>query len=392
MFRIKWCESSLAIPIILKEWFGVNKFKQSISNSLINYRGLKTKRRIVVFESDDWGSVRMPSKEVFNKLKKAGIPLDNSAYCRFDSLESNKDLELLFEVLLKYKDQHGNHPVITANTVVANPNFEKIQNSKFLEYHYEPFLETLKKYPNHNRVFEYYNQGINEKIFFPQFHGREHVNIEMWLDLLKSDKDFQLAFENNLWGLSNDVFPNLPKSIQATFDSLDEGFLTQSIIEGLNLFEDLFGFRSKSFIANNFIWNSTLNNTLYTNGIEFLQGMKYQILPKVSKNKRQMIRHYFGEKNSFGQHYLIRNCSFEPAIDNMDFKKTIFEINNAFFFNKPAIISTHRINFIGNIDKSNSNKNLQSFNQLLEQIIKKWPNVEFMISPKLGELIKNNEL
>lgn len=370
----------------------MNKIKQTISSNLINFNGFKTKRKIIVFESDDWGSIRMPSVKVFDKLKNAGIPVEKSAYCKFDSLESNTDLEMLFEVLTSFKDEHGNHPIITANTVVANPDFEKIKASGFNEYHYEPFIETLKKYPNHDKVFDYYKLGIKEGVFFPQFHGREHVNVELWLKLLnENNPDFLLAFENNLWGLSNDVFPNLPKSIQATFDTLNDKFLLNNIVEGLNLFEQLFGFRSKSFIANNFIWNSTLNSTLYANGVEFLQGMKYQILPKIGNNKRQLIRHHLGKKNNIGQYYIIRNCGFEPSIDNSNISKTLAEINNSFFWNKPAIISTHRINFIGNLVKDNRTKNLNNFKSLIDQILKNWPEVEFLNSSELGDLIKTNQ-
>ena len=96
-----------------------------------NLRGWRTNRKIVVFESDDWGSIRMPSREVYEKCLKAGYPVDRNAYERFDSLESNEDLELLFETLSKFKDQHGNHPVITANCLVVNPDFKKIRESGY---------------------------------------------------------------------------------------------------------------------------------------------------------------------------------------------------------------------------------------------------------------------
>jgi hypothetical protein len=357
----------------------VNNLKQTVSNSLINYKGFKTKRRIIVFESDDWGSIRMPSKDVFLKLKQAGINLDNSAYCKYDSLESNSDLEHLFEILIKFKDEKGNHPVITANTVMANPNFENIKNANFKEYYYEPFTETLKKYPNHDKVFDYYKLGIKKGLFYPQFHGREHVNVELWFQLLKENNlAFKLAFENNMWGLSNDVFPSMKKSIQATHDSNNNDFLAESIKSGLTLFEQLFGYKSESFIANNFIWDEALNQTLNFNGIKYLQGMKYQLLPKVNNEKRLVKRHYLGERNNLNQYYTIRNCSFEPSIDNSDYNKTLFEISNAFFWNKPAIISTHRINFIGGINQKNRNDNLKQFDKLLSDIIKRWPNIEFM--------------
>ncbi len=369
----------------------MNKLKQSISNSLINYKGFKTKRKIIVFESDDWGSIRMPSVDVFNKLKNAGIPLENSAYCKFDSLESNSDLECLFEILLKFKDIHGNHPVITANTVVANPDFEKIKASEFNQYNFEPFTETLTKYPNREKVFDYYKLGIKEGVFFPQFHGREHVNVEMWLKLLKDNNpDFLLAFENRMWGLSNDVFPKMKKSIQATFDSNNIAFLEDSISNGLRLFEQLFGYDSKSIIFNNYIWSEKLNSILLKNGVKYLQGMKYQLLPKNNDQKRQMIKHYMGERNEFKQVHLIRNCNFEPSLVGTNNNMTISEIENAFFWNKPAIISSHRINFCGELNEKNRKENLIQFKTLLAKILKKWKTVEFLNSVKLAETIQES--
>ena len=46
--------------------------KQTITHNLLNVPGWRTNRHIVVIESDDWGSIRMPSKEVYDKLLKEG--------------------------------------------------------------------------------------------------------------------------------------------------------------------------------------------------------------------------------------------------------------------------------------------------------------------------------
>ena len=40
------------------------KLKQIISHNLLNIPGWRTKRKLVVIESDDWGAIRMPSKEI----------------------------------------------------------------------------------------------------------------------------------------------------------------------------------------------------------------------------------------------------------------------------------------------------------------------------------------
>jgi hypothetical protein len=66
---------------------------------------IKQTRKIIVIESDDWGSIRMPSKEVYRSLLKKGLRVDQCPYNRYDSLASEDDLTGLFNVLMKYKDK-----------------------------------------------------------------------------------------------------------------------------------------------------------------------------------------------------------------------------------------------------------------------------------------------
>ena len=103
------------------------------------------------------------------------------------------------------------------------------------------------------------------------------------MNLIRTNSDFKLAFKNKMWGLSNDIFIDL-NSIQATYDSNNEKLMNESIASGLALFENLFGYKSESFIANNFIWGAYLEKTLAKNGVKHLQGMKYQKLPRLNEN------------------------------------------------------------------------------------------------------------
>jgi hypothetical protein len=67
----------------------------------------------------------------------------------------------------------------------------------------------------------------------------------------------------------------------------------------------------------------------------------------------------------------------------------ISEIELAFKYKKPAVISSHRVNYIGSLVQENrehSNKKLKS---LLDKIINTWPDVEFISSSNLGQIIKN---
>lgn len=335
----------------------------------------------------------MPSKEVYQKLLDAGISVDKCPYNRYDALESEEDIEKLFSILTKHKDKHAVFPVITANCVVANPDFDKIRESGFREYHYELYPETLKKHQKHQKTFELWNEGISKKIIFPQFHGREHVNIKFWLDRLhEGDKIFRKAFDLGLWGLGPNVVDGYNFNIQAAFDCEEKPELEHHkliLADGLNLFSKLFGFRSESFISNNFIWDTELDAELASNGVSMLQGAKKQYLPAYYGEPRRTVGHRTGETNTAGQLYMVRNCFFEPSLIPGDpVRFCLSDIQNAFAWHKPAIITSHRLNFMGGIVPSNSDQNLEAFDKLLMNITRRWPDAEFMTTVQLGELIR----
>jgi hypothetical protein len=87
-------------------------YHRLISGFLKNIPGWRTNRKIIVIESDDWGSIRMPSRSAYGKLIKAGLNLnggDGLRYSLYDSLESKSDLEGLFHVLESFRDIIMNH-------------------------------------------------------------------------------------------------------------------------------------------------------------------------------------------------------------------------------------------------------------------------------------------
>jgi hypothetical protein len=352
-----------------------------------NFGDTKTDRKIVIFESDDWGSIRMPNTATYNTLLNFGIPVNKSVYCKFDTLESNQDLSNLLDILSKVKNDKGESTKFTANFVVANPDFQKIKESKFTEYFFEPINETYRKINSSSNVLKLANEGMKDDIFKPQFHGKEHVNVPLWLQLLHTDDNFKVALEQGLWGLSKDVFPKMTKSVQATYHSRDDSYIKDSVSTGLNVFEDIFGFRSKSFIPNNYIFPSHLTDFLKSQGIDVMQGMKYLLSPDEDDYQLNKIRRNF-HRDAYNMTHIVRNCRFEPTELGTKVDQTLKEISMAFLFKKPAVISTHRINFVGGLSVKNRDQNLVDFHFLLKSIVKKWPDVEFLNSDEVT--INNN--
>lgn len=373
----------------------LNAAENRILNYIYKQRGWTTDRKIVVIESDDWGSIRMPSVDILNELIKKGIELHPElGYDKYDTLESNDDLLLLMEVLYSVKDRNNNPPKITLNYLMTNPDFRKIKESNFRTYHYELFTETLKKYPNHDNVFALVKEGIENNIFMPQFHGREHLNVQMWLDALR--KNYPGVRES----FDVEVFCNyIDKKIDSRHRFLDAynvinreeyAFVLESIREGLDLFDKVFGFKSLSMIAPNYTWDPEIEKTISDNGVKVFQGGGFQKFSEYKKRdiSKSGVFHFIGETNIYKQVYLSRNCLFEPSQNSSyGYKRCLEDINLAFRLNKPAIITAHRLNFIGGLHSANRDNNLIQLKQLLNKIIKMWPNIEFMSSDELGSLI-----
>ncbi len=369
--------------------------KSLLSVHASNLPGWRTNRKIVVIESDDWGSIRMSSLEAFNNLLKAGMREDRNHYNTFDSLESNKDLECLFETLSKFKDKNDRHPVMTGVNVVANPNFEKIKENGYTHYVYEPYTETLKRYPAHDRVYELWKEGIEKRLFVPIFHGREHLNVQRWLRALRSGhRSTLLAFDNCVTGIYNGINGEKIPEFQAAFDidtPEDLPYLKEVLITGLDLFKELYGYKSSYFVPTNGPFNNSLESVLEKKGVKYINSGKIQREPLGNGQFRKNIR-FLGKKNELGQIYLTRNCFFEPSSmespANTDWiGNCLKEIEIAFMWHKPATISTHRVNYVGFLHPENRERTLRKFEELLRTMLKKWPDIEFMTSMELGDLI-----
>jgi len=377
----------------------ISNIKKNLSRNISNLPGWRTNRKIVVIESDDWGSIRMSSLDAFQNLLKANIPVNRSHYNLYDALESNTDMEMMFETLSKFKDKNDRAPVMTGVNVVANPDFEAIKANGFTEYVYEPYTETLKRYPEHDKVYDLWKEGISKRLFVPVFHGREHLNVQRWMRSLQSgNKSALLAFENGVTGLSEGINEERLPDYQAAFDldtPADLPYMQEVLRSGLDLFEKLYGYNSTYFVPTNGPFNNSLESVLLEKGVKYINSGKIQIEPLGNGGYKKHLR-FLGQKNRCGQCYLTRNCFFEPSSMEHPVKtdwvgNCLKEIDIAFRWHKPATISTHRVNYIGFLHPENREHTLIQLEELLTGILQRWPDIEFMTSLEVGELIRKSK-
>jgi hypothetical protein len=365
--------------------------KQTLKKHLINSRGSRIEAKVVVFESDDWGSIRIPSKSIQQQLVAKELIKNKDPFSKYDALETSEDYYALYEVFRKFKDRKGNHPVLTVNVILNNPDFKKISAGNFETYYNESFLETYKNYSGSENAFSALQVGIDQCLIAPQFHGNEHLNVSRWMKFLnEGNESYHYAFERKCFSIDDINEENRRGNLMAAYDYNSQAeldYIKSSIGIGLKKFEHLFGFKSKTTVAPCYVWDKVIEKVFHENQVYALQGSYVQNVPTKGKSFTKK-HHYSGQLNTLGQRYYVRNGLFEPSIlPNIDWvAKCMESIAIAFKWKKPAIVGTHRINFCSRLDENQRNQNLINLEELLAQMLKRWPDIEFLTSSSLINL------
>jgi hypothetical protein len=369
--------------------------KEKIAKNYINAIGWSTKKKFLLIESDDWGAVRMPSREVYDKLVGSNIQVDKVSFDKHDAVESEEDLLSLFKTLQKFTDKKGNPAVLTAYHVVANPDFNRIEATQKKEYHYETILDTYARHEHTRKVPELIKFGMKAGIYIPQFHGREHIHVKRYMEAINSASEKeQIAFKNKAIISSKSVTCTKPYTKGYFkgfgFSSSEEyGEIEAIHRDGLKIFKDIFGRPSVTFMAQGSVWGDHILPMLKEDGVQLVSGQ--QSVP-FGDAKLKQINKKWGSKNKLNQLHWRRNCMFEPGRNqNFDWVgKCLEEIEIAFKWGKPAVISAHRENFIGSIFEENRVETLQKMEMLLAQVLKRWPDVQFISTDELAKIMLEN--
>lgn len=380
--------------------------KELLRRHLLNSRGWRTREKLLVIQSDDWGSIRTGDLRALDALETLGVASRRCHYMCYDTIASDEDLQMLFDVLRSVRDANGRPAVLTANVLVGNPDFDRIRASGFQSYHSIGLNETFERLRGTDRRYALglglWKQGLGEGLFIPQLHGHEHLNVARWMAALqKGHAVVRKAFEWNIWGVSRHTADSIPLSLQAALDvDLSEDGTADSrsavlerLQKGVDRFGELFGYDSRSFIAPNYTWFPQVEKLLHSRGVQYMQSGSVQrepVLDDPSTGVRIRNRRRFnGERSPAGMTYLVRNVHLEPSAFQMRSRDAVADalrgIEAAFRWGRPAILSTHRVNYVGVHDPNNRARGLSALREVLSRVCNRWPDVQFLSTEELGE-------
>ena len=339
----------------------------------------KVSRPVVLFLSDDWGSVRVSDMGVQDLLRKwtPGRPL--SRFDQYDHFERPQDLEGLLEVCSRHQDADGNAFKITPLCLVANPNFEAIRSSDFTSYHYESAATTAERLGHHNWS-KIQLEGIRSGVWSPALHGREHVHVSRWMQLLQEGHSpTRTAFEFQYFFIPTFHLPQFSRPLDMAFDlAAGESVeaLSSIFMEAVSYFQTLYGIDPSLFTA------PSMQHAPQVHGWAEKCGVTWIDKPLLGKLPDEYGRpcwsyHHTGKKLSQKTKALVRNAVFEPNLDIDAVGLCLSHLDQIFRQKRIAVISNHRAAFVGGLDEKNRSHGLQSLDLLLKGIKKHWPNVLF---------------
>lgn len=370
---------------------GANLIKRAILDNVKNIPGWHTSDKIVVLAVDDYGNVRLASRSARDRMHKRGVRLAGR-FDNLDSLETRQDLEALLETLRSVSDYKGNHAVFTAYALSANPDFE-LMSQRLKHYEYEPLPTTFERLaaeqPDaYDGAWALWREGMRLGLLQPQFHGREHFNVELLERQLRSrDETLEINLENrSLAGLSDEAsMPGVGFTHGFGFWNRSETERHRAIIaDGLKLFKDVFGLEANTFTPPAQKLHPELYSFVESQGVRGIDKPLHCIR---RLDRDQTLREFnvLGRRRGQGHVSLVRNVVFEPNDERSKdaVGVALDQIRAAFRWHKPAIISSHRVNFCGHIDEANRRRGLSALSRLLQAIVRRWPDVQFITADEL---------
>lgn len=369
--------------------------KQSVFNHIKNIPGWRTKRKLVVISVDDYGNVRLDSKNARENMDKAGLKI-HSRFDAFDTLETREDLEALFEVLTSVKDINGNYAIFTPFALPCNINFEAMQEDGYNSYIYELLPDTYAKLavikPNlYEGGWQLWQEGINQGLMRPQLHGREHFNVaELEEKLLQKSKEVLISLRNRSYtSISKSKYSTRSWAGAFTFWKNEENIALKEIARDAYVrFEEVYGYTPTHFMAPTARVSDEVLSELANLGITVSDKPLIEN-NHIGEGKFEKRFHYTGKQHLKNQKLIVRNVVFEPTENSNAVELALAQITAAFRLNKPAVISSHRVNFCGLISEENRKIGLGSLKRLLNVIIEKYPDVEFISSEDLVKQLHN---
>ena len=317
-------------------------------------------RPILVIESDDWGPGPDWHAERLAEIRQC---------------------------LARHTDAEGRPAVITLGVVLAAPDTAAMAQNRLAKY-----CRITLDDPRCKRLLEQMQQGARDGVFALQLHGMEHYWPRILLHEASRDQELRA------W-LTGEEFPPyelLPSALQSRWidgsrlpsQPLQAGEIEQGVAEEVNVWRRTFGNAPCVAVPPTFVWTTEVESAWIAAGVEVIitPGVRYTGRDAAGQPVSAGLPIYNGQIASETACYLVRDIYFEPERGHT-VMQAMQDMTLRFVLGRPALVETHRSNFIGK--KAEFSENLARVDELLLAASQRWPALSFLSPAALAQIYAN---
>lgn len=320
------------------------------------------RRPVVIVESDDWG----PG------------PDSDAAW-----------LGRIADVLRRYQDEQGRHPVVTIGVVLALPDPDHPRKGQFSRL-------TLAD-ERFRLVRERLVEGAGSGVFALQLHGMEHF----WPPALQAAAQADPEVARWLRWFDGKQPPRtevLPAHLQSRWvdastlptRALAAGEIVQAARDEVHAFSAVFGLPATVAVPPTFLWDERVERAWAESGIRYIvtPGQRYASRDRTGRLVADGPPIHAGQRGRNGVVYLVRDRYFEPALGH-DAEHALAVLTEKTGTGQPTLLEMHRFNFTR--DPVQAARAVDELDRFLAGALRAYPGVRFLTPAELGERLAARE-
>ncbi|RLQ20763.1 glycosyl hydrolase [Seongchinamella sediminis] len=314
-------------------------------------------RPVLVIESDDWG----PGPDWHaERLAQIG------------------------QCLVNHRDAENRPALMTLGVVLAAADTAAMAQNGLADYR-RVTLDDARC----SRLLKQMQSGAREGFFALQLHGMEHY----WPPILLREARHDNRLRAWLTGEQFPPYEVLPSALQSRWIDgsqlpsrpLAAGEISQAVVEETTTWRRIFDRSPSVVVPPTFVWTTEVEKAWGASEVEVIitPGQRYTHRDAAGQPATEEGRIYNGQISPEGARYLVRDIYFEPERGHT-VARVIEDVSLRFMLGRPALLETHRSNFIGN--DGEFTKNLACLDELLVSACKRWPALAFLSPEALAHI------
>ncbi len=310
---------------------------------------------VLILESDDWG---------------------------YGPVEQVQRLDRVVELLARFRDSRGSHPVMTLGVVLAGPDTDRIRADGCRTYHRVTLAD-----PRLMPVRDAMLRGVARGVFALQLHGMEHYWPACLMHAASADEKLRD------W-LTRSGFPcteALPSPLQSRWidvttlpsKPLPVAQVAAAATEEVQTFTAVFGVAPEVVVPATFVWTDAVESAWAD------AGPRVVVTPGLRNESRDAKgRVVAGEHTYFnaatgpdGVLYMVRDCYFEPSFGHTHLS-AIQSLQRNSRAGRPTLLEIHRVNFFE--EERPTQRAFDEVNRLLDAACAQFADIRFMGTAELA--------